>query len=54
MERYIKQNNAVEIHEVSQAALDCFTVDITQDYFDEVDEATECEEPSAKTVSLYK
>ena len=25
-----------------------------QDYFNEVDEATDCEEPRAKTVNLYR
>merc|ERR1719220_2549752 len=39
MEGCIKQNNAIEIYE---------------DYFNEVDEATDCEEPRAKTVNLYR
>ena len=34
--------------------LDYFNVDIAQDYFNEVDEATDCEEPKAKTVNLYR
>ena len=33
MESCIKQNNAIEIY---------------QDYFNEIDEATDCEEPKAK------
>ena len=39
MESCIKQNNAIEIYE---------------DYFSGVDEATDCEEPRAKTVNLYR
>lgn len=39
MESCIKQNNAIEIY---------------QDYFNEIDEATDCEEPRAKTVNLYR
>ena len=39
MESCIKQNNAIEIY---------------QDYFNEVDEATDCQEPKAKTVNLYR
>ena len=39
MESCIKQNNAIEIY---------------QDYFNEIDEATDCEEPKAKTVNLYR
>ena len=54
MESCIKQNNAIEIYEVSLAALDCFTEEIAQDYFNEVDEATDCEEPKAMTVNLYR
>ena len=54
MESCIKQNNAIEIYEVSLAALDCCTEEIAQDYFNEVDEATDCEEPKAKTVNLYR
>ena len=54
MESCIKQNNAIEIYEVSFDALDGFTVEIAQDYFNEVDEATDCEEPKAKTVNLYR
>ena len=54
MESCIKQNNAIEIYEVSSAVLDGFTEEIAQDYFNEVDEATDCEEPKAKTVNLYR
>ena len=54
MESCIKQNNAIEIYEVSSVVLDYFTVFIAQDYFNEVDEATDCEEPKAKTVNLYR
>ena len=33
----------------------CFIYKETkQDYFNEVDEATDCEEPRAKTVNLYR
>lgn len=35
MESCIKQNNAIEIY---------------QDYFNEIDEATDCEEPRAKEI----
>ena len=35
MESCIKQNNAIEIY---------------QDYFNEIDEATDCEEPKAKVL----
>ena len=37
MESCIKQNNAIEIY---------------QDYFNEIDEATDCEEPKAKVFDL--
>ena len=37
MESCIKQNNAIEIY---------------QDYFNEIDEATDCEEPKAKVLSI--
>ena len=37
MESCIKQNNAIEIY---------------QDYFSEIDEATDCEEPKAKVKYL--
>ena len=68
MEGCIKQNNAIEIYEVTMAFccekniimifvdLQCrveYDYDI-QDYFNEVDEATDCEEPRAKTVNLYR
>ena len=33
---------------------DDLTIEIAQDYFNEVDEATDCEEPKAKTVNLYR
>ncbi|XP_023346915.1 dynein intermediate chain 3, ciliary [Eurytemora carolleeae] len=39
MESCIKQNNAIEIYE---------------EYFTETDEATDCEEPKAKTVNLFR
>ena len=38
MESCIKQNNAIEIY---------------QDYFNEIDEATDCEEPKAKVLSYH-
>ena len=34
--------------------LECSKVEFIQDYFNEVDEATDCEEPKAKTVNLYR
>ena len=37
MESCIKQNNAIEIY---------------QDYFNEIDEATDCEEPKAKVLNI--
>ena len=37
MESCIKQNNAIEIY---------------QDYFNEIDEATDCEEPKAKVCGM--
>ena len=37
MESCIKQNNAIEIY---------------QDYFNEIDEATDCEEPKAKVLTI--
>jgi len=39
MENCIKQNNAIEIYE---------------EYFTELDEATDSEEPKAKTVNLFR
>jgi dynein intermediate chain 2 len=39
MENCIKQNNAIEIYE---------------EYFTEPDEATDSEEPKAKTVNLFR
>jgi dynein intermediate chain 2 len=39
MENCIKQNNAIEIYE---------------EYFTELDEATDSEEPRAKTVNLFR
>ena len=38
MESCIKQNNAIEIY---------------QDYFNEIDEATDCEEPKAKVLISF-
>jgi hypothetical protein len=39
MEQCIRQNNAVDIYE---------------DYFETVDEATQCEKPEAKTVHVFR
>jgi len=39
MEQCIKQNNAVEIYE---------------DYFEAVDESTQCERPESKTVHVFR
>ena len=98
MEGCIKQNNAIEIYEVSNllqqlipstlyrttllqqlynlyivqdyfiattntinivqdyfnATTNTINIVNVQDYFNEVDEATDCEEPRAKTVNLYR
>jgi len=39
MEQCIRQNNAIDIYE---------------DYFEVVDEATQCERPEAKTVNVFR
>lgn len=39
MEQCIRQNNAIDIYE---------------DYFETVDEATQCEKPEAKTVHVFR
>ena len=61
MESCIKQNNAIEIYEViileSNLVLivkDNFVEISFKDYFNERDEATDCEEPRSKTVNLFR
>ena len=69
MESCIKQNNAIEIYEVIilesnlvQGLLwskdlivkENFIEISCKDYFNERDEATDCEEPRSKTVNLFR
>ena len=42
------------IHTVPWYHAQCHNTHNAQDYFNEVDEATDCEEPKAKTVNLYR